>query len=126
MAFLLPVFFLFLLGIVEFGRALWTQTALQFATEAAARCAAVSPSTCTAPGGDSIDVPAFAASQALGVPIPASTFTYTPNANATANCAGAQNVGTGGTMVKASYAFETVASALIPLNVTLSACSYHP
>lgn len=119
MAFLLPVFFLFLLGIVEFGRALWTQTALQFAVEAAARCAAVSPSLCD-------PVPDYAASQALGVSIPASAFTYTQNANATANCTAAQNIGTGGTMVKASYAFETVAAQLIPLNVTLSACSYHP
>src|SRR4249920_1713174 len=67
MAYLLPVFMLFLLGICEFGRALWTQTALQFAVEAAARCAAVSPSLCTATGGSSMDVPGYAASQAFGM-----------------------------------------------------------
>src|SRR5512138_1362814 len=74
MAFLLPVFMLFLLGICEFGRALWTQTALQFAVEAAARCAAVSPSLCTP------TVEAYAASQAFGMTIPSSAFTYTQNA----------------------------------------------
>jgi len=126
MAFLLPVFFLFVFGIIEFARVVLTQTALQFASEAAARCAAISPSACTAPGGSSIDIPAYAASQTMGVSIPSTAFTYTQNANATANCTTSQNVGTGGAMVKANYAFDSIATQLVPLNVTLSACSYHP
>ena len=126
MAFLLPVFFLFVFGIIEFARVVWTQTALQFASEAAARCAVVSPSSCTAPGGSSIDVPAYAASQTMGVSIPSTAFTYTQNANATANCTATQNIGTGGAMVKANYAFDSIATQLVPLNITLSACSYHP
>ena len=126
MAFLLPVFFLFMFGIIEFARVVWTQSALQFATEAAARCAVVSPSSCTAPGGSIVDVPAYAASQAIGLSIPSSAFTYTQNANATANCTTTQNVGTGGAMVRASYAFDSIATQLVPLNLTLSACSYHP
>jgi Flp pilus assembly protein TadG len=127
MAFLLPVFLGLLLGIEEFGRALWTQTALQFAVSAAARCAAIAPSTCTAPGGSTVDVEAYAASQAFGLSIPSSAFTYTANANATANCRSVTtNIGTGGAMVQATYAFATVVPQLVPLNVTLSACSYHP
>jgi Flp pilus assembly protein TadG len=126
MAFLLPVFLLFVFGIIEFARVVLTQTALQFAAEAAARCAAVSPSSCTAPGGSSMDIPAYAASQTMGVSIPSSAFTYTQNANATANCTTSQNIGTGGAMVKASYVFDSIATQLVPLNVTLSACSYHP
>lgn len=123
MAFLLPVFILILLGIAEFGRALWTQTALQFAVEAAARCAAVSPSLCTAPGGSTMNVPAYAASQAFGMSIPSSTFTYT--ANATCGVASGSS-GSGGAQVTASYAFHTVVPQLLPLNVTLSAKSCHP
>jgi Flp pilus assembly protein TadG len=123
MAFLLPVFMLFLLGICEFGRGLWTQTALQFAVEAAARCAAVSPSLCTAAGGTSMDIPGYAASQAFGMSIPASTFTYTPNAT----CGVASgSTGTGGAQVTASYAFPAIVPALVPVDVTLSAKSCHP
>jgi Flp pilus assembly protein TadG len=118
MAFLLPVFMLFLLGICEFGRALWTQTALQFAVEAAARCAAVSPSLCTAAGGSTMDVPGYAASQAFGMTIPSSAFTYTQNAVC--------GVGTGGSQVTASYLFDAVVPALVPVNITLSAKSCHP
>ena len=123
MAFLLPVFILFLLGICEFGRALWTQTALQFAVEAAARCAAVSPSLCTASGGSTMDVPGYAATKAFGMSIPESAFHYTPNAT----CGVASGAsGSGGAQVTASYAFRTVVPQLLPLNVTLSAKSCHP
>jgi Flp pilus assembly protein TadG len=113
MAFLLPVFLLFLLGIEEFGRAMWTQTALQFAVEAASRCAAVSPSTCP-------NVPAYAAGQAFGMSIPSTSFNYTPNVTCGATSA------TGGSQVTASYAFPALVPALIPISVTLSAKSCHP
>lgn len=113
MAFLLPVFLMFLLGIVEFGRAMWTQTALQFAVERAARCAAVSPSACT-------DVPAYAASQVYGLSIPAASFTHTPNATC-----GAASI-TGGAEVTVSYAFQAIVPQLVPVDVTLSAKSCHP
>jgi Flp pilus assembly protein TadG len=123
MAFLLPVFMLFLLGICEFGRALWTQTALQFAVEAAARCAAVSPSLCTAAGGTTMDVPGYAASQAFGMSIPSTAFTYTANAV----CGVASGAtGSGGAQVTASYNFDAVVPQLVPVNVTLSAKSCHP
>jgi Flp pilus assembly protein TadG len=116
MAFLLPVFLGFLLGIEEFGRALWTQTALQYAVEAAARCAAVAPGNCT-------DVPSYAATQALGLSIPSSAFTYTQDA-VCGVCSGVTC--TGGAQVTASYAFSGLVPALIPISVTLSAKSCHP
>ena len=117
MAFLLPVFLGFLLGIEEFGRALWTQTALQYAVEAAARCAAVSPSACP-------DVPAYASAQAFGMSIPASAFIY----NGNFRCGGiASNAsGAGGKQVTASFAFPAAVPALVPVDVTLSAKSCHP
>lgn len=123
MAFLLPVFALFLLGIEEFGRALWTQTALQFAVEAAARCAAVNPFKCTAPGGTTLNVPAYAASQAFGLSIPSSAFTYT----ADAICGVASSsTGSGGSQVQASYLFQAIVPQLVPVSVTLRAKSCHP
>lgn len=128
MAFVLPICFLFLFAIEEFGRMLWTQVSLQYASATAARCAAVSPSLCTASGSSTMDVPSYAASQAFGLSIPANTFTYTPNATCGKS---------GGAEVTASYAFPSAIdlSGLFttlgmtkgsnPLNVTLTARSCH-
>ena len=138
MAFLLPVFLLFMLGIEEFGRALWLQTSLQFAVEAAARCAAVSPSLCTAPGGSTTDVPAYTASQVFAFTLPSSTFTYTPNAT----CGAPSSTG-GGAQVETTspgYLFRPAVdlSGLVSLvthvsggtnplsNIRLNAKSCHP
>lgn len=112
-ALLFPVFLMLLLGIGEFGRALWTQTALQYAVGAAARCAAVNPSSCS-------DVPAYAAAQAYGLSVPSSDFTYT----ASASC-GVSGY-TGGAQVNVSYPFTPMVPRLVPLSVTLSAQSCHP
>ena len=120
MAVLMPALLMLLLGICEFGRALWTQTTLQSAVEAAARCAAVNLSKCTASGGTTTDVPGYAASQAVGLSIPASAFTYTANA-ACGNSSTSE-----GSQVIASYAFQSPVSQLVPVNVTLSAKSCHP
>src|SRR5580765_7157069 len=107
MAFLLPVFLLLLLGIEEFGRALWTQTALQYASEVAARCAAVNPSACP-------NVPAYASSQAFGMSIPASAFNY----DGDFKCGGVASnaTGVGGKQVTASYVFPAAVPALVPVS----------
>jgi Flp pilus assembly protein TadG len=112
-ALLFPVFLLLLLGISEFGRALWTQTALQFAVGAAARCAAVNPSQCS-------DVRAYAATQAYGLSIPSGDFVYT--ANASCGISGYDR----GAQVTVSYPFRPLVPQLVPLSVTLSAQSCHP
>ena len=126
MALVLPLLLVILFGIEEFGRALWIQTSLQYACEAAARCAAVSFASCA-----NGNIPNYAASQALGMSIPSSAFKYTANASSTpaALCKPSSNTaGTGGAMVSASYRFPSVVGGLIPQlqNVTLTACSYHP
>jgi len=114
-AIVFPVFLVFVLGIVEFGRALWTQTALQSAVETAARCAAVNPTSCTP------SVTRYAASQAFGLSIPAGEFTYT----AAASCGVAGN--TKGALVVASHVFDPIIGQLVPgLSVTLTARSCHP
>ena len=114
MAFVLPAFLALLLGVEEFGRALWTQSALQYAVEAAARCAAVDVSNCTP------DVATYASNQAFGLSIPASEFTYTASASCglTGYADGAQ--------VTASHVFDPIVPNLVPISVTLTAKSCHP
>ena len=109
-ALLLPVFLLMLLGIVEFGRVLWTQSSLQHAVEAAARYAAINYPTC----GSTSQTTSYAASETFGQNIPASDFTLT--------CA------TCGTQVSATLSFTPVVPALLPFlnNITLSAQSCYP
>jgi Flp pilus assembly protein TadG len=109
-AFLLPVFLLMLLGIIEFGRLLWTQSSLQNAVEAAARYAAINYPTC----GSTSQTTSYAASETFGQSIPASDFALT--------CA------TCGTQVTATLSFTPVVPALLPFlnNITLSAQSCYP
>lgn len=45
-AFIGPALVMLLLGIMETGRAMWTQNALNFAVEQAARCAAIDQNDC--------------------------------------------------------------------------------
>lgn len=63
--------FLFLLGVMDFARLYWTQSELQFAAEATARCATVnccasSPSSCGGASGTA-GLQQFAANQLLGL-----------------------------------------------------------
>ncbi|WP_074121820.1 TadE/TadG family type IV pilus assembly protein [Bradyrhizobium sp. AS23.2] len=100
-----PAFFLFIFGIIEFGLVLWTQIGLQHGAEFAARCASVNPALC--PSGSAIT--RFAAQQALGLSLPAQTFTYSTPA-----C---------GNQVSAMYAFQFPQILnLSPVTLTAQAC----
>jgi Flp pilus assembly protein TadG len=105
---LLPVFLLLFLGIIEFGRALWTQSALQNAVEAAARYAAINYPTCASVS----QTKSYAAGEVFGQSIPSSTFSLSCNA-----C---------GTQVSASLPFSFIVPGLIPYSITLGAQSCHP
>ena len=70
-AIVLPVLLLFLLGIMDTGRLLWTYATLYRASEAAARCAAIHAANCTTFGSTQ----SYAVGQAWGLTIPASAFT---------------------------------------------------
>lgn len=107
-AVLAPVFVLMLLGIFEFGRALWTQASLQYATQRAARCAAVNTSTCD----NASDTASYAAAQVLGITVPASDFTVS-----TPSC---------GHKIAASLPFRFVVSRLFTYSITLTAQSCYP
>lgn len=69
-AFIASPLILMLLGIVDGGRMLWTQNALQYAVEQAARCAAVNSTTTCTPAL----IPSYAASMAYGMSLSSSVF----------------------------------------------------
>lgn len=98
-----PALLLTLFGTIEFGRLMWTQSALHFAVEEAARCASVSPSVC----GTASQTATYAAGKVSQLNIAASTFTA-----ATAAC---------GHQVSASFAYQFVATGLFPYAPTLTA-----
>ena len=114
-ALILPAFLLVVFGIIEFGRGVWVQAALQYAVSQAARCASLQSSSCT-------DVPSYAASNTLGLTVPSSTFTYTSGASCGITAY------TKGYQVTASYQFSSVVGGLIPqlASITLRAKSCHP
>lgn len=66
-----PLFLALVFGAIQMGLALWTQFGLQYGSEAAARCASVTPATC----GTADQISDYAASHALGLSLPGSVFT---------------------------------------------------
>jgi hypothetical protein len=112
-AFVLPAFLLMLFSIVEGGWLFWTQSTLQFAVETAARCAAVNMPLAALPCASASALPSYAGSQAYGMTIPRSTFTFTQPI-----C---------GYQVTASYVFSFIVSEVYPAGtITLTATSCHP
>lgn len=103
-----PVFMAMLFGIVQAGIALWTQFGLQYGVEAAARCAVVNAATCDS----ATNIAAYAANNALGLSIPASSFTV-----ANASC---------GSQIQASYAYSFLIPFLHNSTVALTAQSCFP
>ena len=103
-----PALFLTLFGAIEFGRLLWTQAALHFAVEEAARCASVTPSVC----GTSAQISSYAANAVSPLDIAASAFTAT-----TPSC---------GHRVSASFNYQFVVTGLFPFTPTLTAQACFP
>jgi len=69
-ALILPALLLFILGLFDTGRLLWTYTTLNRAAESAARCAAINTAAC----GTAAQVQNFAVNEAWGLTIDASAF----------------------------------------------------
>lgn len=106
---------LFLFGVIEFARLYWTQSELQYAAEAAARCVTLnccanSPSICGNSSGNA-GVQNYAAAQLLGASISSSDlsqFQITSKA-----C---------GNQVAFNYQFNFIVTGLMPKSsITLSA-----
>jgi Flp pilus assembly protein TadG len=112
-AVVLPAFLLLLFSLVEGGLLFWTQSTLQFAVEAAARCAAINIPLAASPCADAGSTASYAASQTYGMTIPSSAFTFTQP-----SC---------GYQVTASYVFSFIVSEVYPAGtITLNATSCHP
>src|SRR5712692_9624204 len=84
LAFIVPAVLLFVIGIMEVGRVMWLQNALNYSVVETARCISNAPNTC----GTAAQAQSFAADQA-GAGFDSSVFTVT-----TASC---------GNQVSASY-----------------------
>ena len=74
----IPVVLMFLLGIVDVGRLLWSNATLAHAVEAASRCAVVNTTIC----GTTATIQAYAVTQAWSLGLAPSAFTV----NLTATC----------------------------------------
>ena len=108
MAIVLPLVLLFMVGLMEFGRILWTQATLDYAVEAAARCAVVN----SVAWGSIAQTQAYAADRAVGLSLSPSIFTVTTMA-----C---------GVRVSASVPVELIAPGLLPYEITLTAAACYP
>ncbi|MDR3512592.1 MAG: TadE/TadG family type IV pilus assembly protein [Caulobacteraceae bacterium] len=107
-ALVLPIFLLFLLGVMDIGRLLWTQATLDYATDAAARCAAVDTTQCATTS----QVQTYAASRAFGMTLASSAFSVT-----SATC---------GWRVSASTPFSFVTPWIYGGSLTLVANACYP
>jgi Flp pilus assembly protein TadG len=100
-----PVFFLFIIGVIEAGLLFWTQIGIQHGAEMAARCASINSTLCPGPNA----IASYATQQSFGLTLPSSTFTYSTPA-----C---------GNQVNANYTFQFPGIfGLPPLNLTAQAC----
>lgn len=100
-----PVFILFVFGVIEAGLLFWSQIGLQHGAEMAARCATVNSTICSSAGA----ITTYAGQQAYGLSFPGGTFVY-----AATGC---------GNQVSASYSFAFPAFlGLSPVNLTAQSC----
>jgi len=72
-ALILPALVMFVLGLMDCGRLLWTYTTLAHSVESASRCAVVNTSTC----GSTTAIQTYAVGQAWGLGLGSSAFTVT-------------------------------------------------
>jgi Flp pilus assembly protein TadG len=63
----------FVLGLIDTGRLLWTYATLSHAVEASARCAAINTTLC----GSASAVQSYAVTQAWGLSVPTTDFSLT-------------------------------------------------
>jgi uncharacterized membrane protein len=98
-----PVLILFLLGIMDMGRLMWTYANLYRAVEAGARCGAVDVTNC----GTAAQIQATAAGAVWGMTVPAAAFGVST---------------TSGVRVSANYAFNFFMPGFSSINLTPSVC----
>jgi Flp pilus assembly protein TadG len=107
-ALVLSALLVFVFGIMDTGRVLWSLTTLERATEVAARCASVNTATCAT----AAEIEAYAATQAFGLTITSAAFT-----SSTTAC---------GSLVTASFPFTFLIPWMTTTGVTLTATACYP
>jgi Flp pilus assembly protein TadG len=107
-ALLAPALCMLIYGTAEFGRMAWTQAALNFAVDEAARCASVTPSTCGTPD----QTTTYASNEISAAYVPSTAFTATTPA-----C---------GHQVSASFVYPFIATGLFSMTPTLTAQACYP
>jgi Flp pilus assembly protein TadG len=111
--------FMFLLGVVEFGRLYWTQSELQYAAEAAARCATVNccagaPTSCGGSTGTT-GIQNFTAGQMLGMSVASNSLSSFQVSAQTC-----------GNQVAFNYTFNFIVTSLLPQSaITLATTACH-
>jgi|HubBroStandDraft_1064217.scaffolds.fasta_scaffold906743_1 Flp pilus assembly protein TadG len=105
---LLPALLVLVLGIIDTGRLLWTQTTLEHAVEAASRCAAVDTTLCSTAS----QTQTYAVAQAFGLQVATTNFTV-----GTLAC---------GKNVTASVPFVLIIPWITTTSLTLTATSCYP
>jgi Flp pilus assembly protein TadG len=105
---LLPAFLLLVFGAMDTGRVLWTQTTLDRAVQAAARCGSVNTTTC----GSAVAIQNYAVTQAWGLTADPSVFSVSAAA-----C---------GVQVSASFPFEFTTPWITAPDSTLQATACSP
>lgn len=106
-ALVLPVLFAMSFAVIEAGRAMWMQNALQDAVDAAARCGVVSANCAT-----SSQIQSYAVSQIQGFSVSSSNFTVSDE--------------TCGMHVSASVPFTAQVAGLRTISINLIADSCRP
>ena len=108
MAIIFPLILFFVLGLMEFGRAIWAQGALDYAVQAAARCAAIQASSCTT----TALTQSYAVSQSPGLAVSGSNFAVLTQA-----C---------GQQVTATLPYQFAVPWLFPYDLALTASACFP
>lgn len=103
-----PLFFMLIVGMMEFGILFWTQAGLQHGAEMAARCATVNTTLC----GSATAIQNYAAQQSFGLNPPPSIFTVSDSA-----C---------GNQISASYPFIFISNYFGVPSLTITALSCFP
>ena len=105
MAIILPALLIFVLGVIDMGRLVWTQATLDHAVAQAARCGAVNATLC----GSGAAVQSYAVSEAMGLAASTANFTV-----GTAAC---------GVMVTGTFQFDHAIPWFTLATQTLTATS---
>lgn len=120
-AIVLPILLLCALGLIEFGRAVWTQATLDYAVQAASRCYALGHAVAGARCETAVQTQQYAVDQAPGLSLSTDVFNVTIEA-----CDGAGGGVQGVKVVVPSLRFDWLVPALLPYSTTLSASACFP